>query len=67
MPTTLQGISSMATRQLLAELVGLYRERAGVTTVFESVGGVDAARRVQAGEVFDVAVEALVADIMKNP
>jgi molybdate transport system substrate-binding protein len=50
------GISSMATRQVLAELAGAWRKRCGVDVVFESVGGVDAAKRVQAGEPFDVVV-----------
>lgn len=50
------GISSMATRQLLAELAGAYRQRTGVEVAFESMGGVDAAKRVQAGEPFDVVV-----------
>lgn len=44
----------MATRQVLAELAAIYQQRAGVTCQIESVGGVDAARRVQAGEPFDV-------------
>lgn len=44
----------MATRQLLGELAAMYRQQAGVETHIESVGGVDAARRVQAGEPFDV-------------
>jgi molybdate transport system substrate-binding protein len=52
----LSGISSMATRALLAELAGAYGQRSGVATHFEAVGGVDAARRVQAGEHFDVVV-----------
>jgi molybdate transport system substrate-binding protein len=56
MSTTLTGISSMATRQLLAELAVAYRQRSGVALAMESVGGVDAARRVQAGEAFDVVV-----------
>jgi molybdate transport system substrate-binding protein len=56
MTLTLTGISSMATRQVLAELCAAYAERAGVTVAIESVGGVDAARRVQAGESFDVVV-----------
>jgi len=46
----------MATRQVLAELVGAYRRQGGAEVVFESVGGVDAAKRVQAGERFDVVV-----------
>ena len=50
------GISSMATRQLLAELAGAYRQQGGLEVAFESVGGVDAARRVQSGEPFDVVV-----------
>jgi molybdate transport system substrate-binding protein len=46
------GISSMATRQVLAELVAGW----GKPVSIESVGGVDAAKRVQAGECFDVVV-----------
>jgi molybdate transport system substrate-binding protein len=49
-------ISSMATRQALAELAAAWRARSGVDAAFESVGGVDAARRVQDGEPFDLAV-----------
>jgi molybdate transport system substrate-binding protein len=56
MTTRISGISSMATRQVLAELAGAYRVRSGVDVAFESVGGVDAARRVQAGESYDLAV-----------
>lgn len=52
----MHGISSMATRTLLAELAQAWRQRSGVAVAFESVGGVDAAKRVQAGEVFDVVV-----------
>lgn len=48
----LTGISSMATRQVLAELVAGW----GKPVSIESVGGVDAAKRVQAGEPFDVVV-----------
>jgi molybdate transport system substrate-binding protein len=46
-------ISSMATRQVLAELAAMWQQRSGVAVVIESVGGVDAAKRVQAGEAFD--------------
>ena len=56
MTATLQGISSMATRQLLGELVQAYGERTGLRVEVESVGGVDAASRVAAGEPFDFAV-----------
>jgi molybdate transport system substrate-binding protein len=53
MSTTITGISSMATRGVLADLAEAWRQRSGVTVAIESVGGVDAARRVQAGETFD--------------
>lgn len=46
----------MATRLLLAELVEHWRAAGGAELQFESVGGVDAARRVAAGEPFDVVV-----------
>ena len=54
MGTPISGISSMATRQLLADLVHIYHQQTRVDVDFESVGGVDAAKRVQAGEAFDV-------------
>lgn len=53
---TITGISSMATREVLAELARAFERRAGCRVAFESVGGVDAARRVEAGEAFDVVV-----------
>jgi molybdate transport system substrate-binding protein len=46
----------MATRQLLADLVAAYRLVAGTEVAIESVGGVDAAKRVAAGEAFDVVI-----------
>jgi molybdate transport system substrate-binding protein len=49
----IKGISSMATRQLLAELTADYRQRSGCAVEIEAVGGVDAARRVHEGEAFD--------------
>jgi molybdate transport system substrate-binding protein len=52
----LTGISSMATRQLLSELVAEFEQRSSHRVAIESVGGVDAARRVQGGEVFDFVV-----------
>jgi molybdate transport system substrate-binding protein len=52
----IKGISSMATRQLLAELVSGFEKQAGYSAAIEAVGGVDAARRVMAGETFDVVV-----------
>ncbi|MEY4907821.1 MAG: hypothetical protein RL260_1539 [Pseudomonadota bacterium] len=53
---TIRGISSMATRQVLADLVAAFGLRSGGTVAIESVGGVDAAKRVLAGEAFDVVV-----------
>ena len=47
----------MATKPLLADLVALYKAQApDVQVQVESVGGVDAAKRVQAGETFDAVV-----------
>lgn len=54
MIVSIRGISSMATRQVLAELSAAYQARSGCAVAIESAGGVDAARRVQAGEPFDV-------------
>ena len=56
------GISSMATRRVLAELAQRYQSTTGEQAAIEAVGGVDAARRVRAGEAFDVV--ALAADVM---
>lgn len=50
----LTAISSMATRQLLAELARVNVESGGIPVALESVGGVDAAKRVAAGEMFDL-------------
>ena len=50
------GISSMATRQVLAELVEEYERLSGQAVAIESVGGVAALRRVQDGEPFDIVV-----------
>ncbi|QTN30665.1 substrate-binding domain-containing protein [Rhodoferax sp. AJA081-3] len=46
----------MATRLLLGELAAAHTARSGQAVHIESVGGVDAARRVVAGEAFDVVV-----------
>jgi molybdate transport system substrate-binding protein len=56
MPIPISLISSMATRQVLAELARAYAAQSGCEVAQESVGGVDAARRVQAGEAFDAVV-----------
>lgn len=50
------GISSMATRPVLARLAAAYADETGCRVSVTSVGGVDAARRVQAGERFDFVV-----------
>ncbi|KWF05537.1 substrate-binding domain-containing protein [Burkholderia pseudomultivorans] len=50
------GISSMATRPLLARLAAAYAQDTGCRVAVTSVGGVDAAKRVQAGEPFDFVV-----------
>lgn len=53
--TTLTLISSMATKALLADLVAEYtRLHPDVAIAATSVGGVDAAKRVVAGEAFDI-------------
>jgi len=56
MTTEIKGISSMATRLVLAELVDQFQKISGYSVAIESVGGVDAAKRVQAGEAFDVVI-----------
>ncbi|RKR31598.1 substrate-binding domain-containing protein [Paraburkholderia sp. BL17N1] len=56
MSEQITGISSMATRQVLAELVEEYGRISGRRVAIESVGGVAAARRVQEGEPFDIVV-----------
>jgi molybdate transport system substrate-binding protein len=60
MNSLLRIISSMATRQVLAELIDACD--AAHQVVLESVGGVDAAKRVRAGEPFDAVV--LAADVI---
>lgn len=49
-------ISSMATAALLTELVSTYQSQSARPILVESVGGVVAARRVAAGEAFDLVV-----------
>jgi molybdate transport system substrate-binding protein len=56
MPATLSLISSMATRALLADLVAQFEATSQAKITVESVGGVDAAKRVKAGEAFDIVV-----------
>lgn len=55
MASPIRIISSMATKQVLADLIALYQQaRPDAVIELESVGGVDAAKRVQAGEAFDI-------------
>ena len=54
MGEALTGISSMATRLLLADLAAAWRAQGGDELRIESVGGLDAARRVKDGERFDL-------------
>lgn len=56
MTADIVGISSMATRQILADLSDAYRHKTGRSVAIEAVGGVDAAKRVRAGEKFDIVV-----------
>lgn len=54
----------MATRQILADLAGAFQQKTGQSVAIEFVGGVDAARRIRAGEKFDIVV--LADDAMKR-
>ena len=56
MATQLRILSSMATRHLLADVVAQFRQNHAQPITTESVGGVDAAKRVQAGESVDMVV-----------
>ena len=48
--TALKLLSSMATRELLNELVAQYQASTGQPVTSEAAGGVDVAKRVRAGE-----------------
>jgi molybdate transport system substrate-binding protein len=58
------GISSMAMRNVLAELGDAYEQQSGQPVSVVSVGGVDAARRVDDGEAFDFVV--LATDVIEQ-
>lgn len=62
--TAITGISSMATRAVLARLAAAHADETGCRVSITSVGGVDAARRVRAGEPFDFVV--LAADAIER-
>ncbi|MBN3751480.1 ABC transporter substrate-binding protein [Paraburkholderia sp. Tr-20389] len=63
-PGPLTVVSSMATRQLLADLVEGYRRETGEPVEVDSMGGVEAARCVLEGEPYDVVV--LAADAIER-
>lgn len=52
----LEMISSMATRDVLAELASNYQRDTGQPVAAKAAGGVDVAKRVREGEAFDVVV-----------
>lgn len=54
----------MATRQVLAALAEGYARRTGSRVEIESIGGVDAARRIRAGEAADIVV--LASDVIEE-
>lgn len=54
MTTRIRAISSMATRSVLAELGQTFEKHFGIPLDVLAVGGVDAAKRVAAGESFDI-------------
>jgi molybdate transport system substrate-binding protein len=56
MTLTLAGISSMATRLILAELTARYEAQTGVKAAIKSMGGVDAAEKVRAGADIDIII-----------
>ena len=58
------GVSSMATRQILADLAESYERRTGCRVAIRSMGGVEAARLVRAGEPTDVIV--LASNVMEQ-
>lgn len=53
---TLHVASSMATREVLAELARAWSKRGGIAVELEAIAGVALAQRVRAGEAFDVVV-----------
>lgn len=56
MAAQIKVISSMATRQILADLTDAFHQVSPHRVSVESVGGVDAAKRIEAGEAFDLVV-----------
>jgi molybdate transport system substrate-binding protein len=60
----INGISSMATRQILATLCKRYEEKTGAAVDIKAMGGVDAARVVREGQATDVVI--LASNVMKK-
>jgi molybdate transport system substrate-binding protein len=56
MTTEIAGVSSMATKHLLAELAGVHARQTGNRVSVISMGGVEVAARVRAREPYDFAV-----------
>jgi molybdate transport system substrate-binding protein len=56
MMSPITAISSMATKSVLSALVTHFHAASPHRVIIESVGGVDAAKRVQSGEVFDAVI-----------
>ena len=56
MTAALTGISSMATRLILGELARRYEAKVGIAVDVRSMGGVDAAGLIRAGEAVDMVV-----------
>jgi len=46
----------MATKSILSELTQIYQEQWGIEVLIESMGGVDASKRIQNGESYDMAL-----------
>lgn len=64
MASAIRMISSMATRRILQTLIGQYARAEGQEATLEAIGGVEAARRIRAGEAFDLV--ALAADALQK-
>jgi molybdate transport system substrate-binding protein len=64
MTRRITGLSSMATRHILADLARDYELRHGVNVDFRSMGGVEAAKLARAGDTADIVV--LASKVMEN-
>ena len=64
MSRRITGLSSMATRHILADLAGIYELQTGIGVDFRSMGGIEAAKLVRAGEPADVV--ALASKVMNS-